>query len=111
VSLESAPETVMVAVDAPLHEPVWSYRDHALVALTDDHRLAAVDHAGDPDAVKTRFSAPLAAGRNLAISHADDRNIFVPQPEANRVAVVELADLRQIGAFDAGPAPAYLSED
>jgi len=35
----------------------------------------------------------------------------VPQPERGRVAVVELDSLRQVDDFDAGPAPAYLSED
>jgi hypothetical protein len=109
--LQSRPEAVLVGVDAPLHDPVWSYRTHALIALTDDHRLAAVDEAADPSAVKTRLSEPLAVGQNLQISQADDRNIFVPQPDRNRVAVVGLADLRQIGEFDAGPTPAYLAED
>jgi hypothetical protein len=110
-SLESRPETTLAPVDAPLHEPVWSYRTHALVAFTDDHRLAAVDHADDPNIAKTRLSAPLAPGRNLQISQADDRHVFVPEPGRNQVAVVDLASLRPIGDFDAGPAPAYLAED
>jgi hypothetical protein len=110
-ALESRPETTLVAVDAPLRDPVWSYRSHALVAFTDDHRLAAVDDADDPHAANTRLSAPLAPGRNLQISRADDRQVFVPQPERNRIAVVDLASLQPIGDFDAGPAPAYLAED
>ena len=41
-SLESAQEVVLWPVGAELHMPVWSYRLHALVALTDDHRLAEI---------------------------------------------------------------------
>jgi hypothetical protein len=111
VSLEGRPEAVSVRVDEPLHDPVWSYRSNELIAPTDGHRLAAVGNADDPDTVHTRLSEPLAIGRNLQISQADDRNVFVPQPEQNRVAVVSLADLVPIGTLDAGPAPAYLSED
>jgi hypothetical protein len=110
-SLQIRPETTLVPVDTPLHDPVWSYRTHALVALTDDHRLAAVGDADDPKTAKTRLSTPLATGRNLQISQADDSHVFVPQPERNHVAVVDLASLRPIGEFDAGPAPAYLAED
>jgi len=53
----------------------------------------------------------MAVGRNLQISQKDDRLAFVPQPERGRVAVVDLQSLRQVRDFDAGPAPAYLSED
>ncbi len=110
-SLESAPDVMMWPVGAVLHEPVWSYRLHALVALTDDHRLAEVTAGGRDGDAKTRVSAPVAAGRNLQISQKDDRVVFVPQPERGRVAEVDLESLRQVHDFDAGPAPAYLSED
>jgi hypothetical protein len=53
----------------------------------------------------------VAAGRNFQISQKDDRQVFVPQPERGRVAVMDLATLRQVDDFDAGPAPAYLSEN
>lgn len=64
-----------------------------------------------PKTVATRLSEPLSAGRNMQISRADDRTVFVPQPTRERVAAVELAGLRQVGDIDAGPAPAHLSED
>lgn len=110
-SLESAPDVELWRAGVTLHEPVWSYRTHALVALTDDHRLAEVtagDRGGD---AKTEFSAPIATGRNLQISRKDEGDVFVPQPDRGRVAVVDLQSLRQVDDFDAGPAPAYLSED
>lgn len=110
-SLESAPDVELWRAGVTLHEPVWSYRTHALVALTDDHRLAEVtagDRGGD---AKTEFSAPIATGRNLQISRKDEGDVFVPQPDRGRVAVVDLQSLRQVDDFDAGPTPAYLSED
>jgi hypothetical protein len=110
-SLESAPEVVLWSIGVPLHEPVWSYRVHALVALTDDNRVAEVTAGAHDQDAKTRWSTPMAVGRNLQISQKDDRIVFVPQPERGRVAEVDLESLRQVKDFDAGPAPAYLSED
>lgn len=109
--LESAPEVVLWSVGAVLHEPVWSYRIHALVALTDDSRVAEVTAGAHDQGANTRLSTPMAVGRNLQISQKDDRIVFVPQPERDRVAMVDLESLRQVKDFDAGPAPAYLSED
>ncbi len=110
-SLESTPEVVLQAVGAALHSPVWSYRTSTLLALTDDHRLAEIPNPSGPALAGTRLSAPMAVGRNLQISQQDDRHVFVPQPDRDRVAVVDLVSLREIDDFDAGPAPAYLSED
>ncbi|UXA08381.1 hypothetical protein KXD96_09990 [Mycobacterium sp. SMC-2] len=110
-SLETAPDVVVWSVAASLRDPVWSYRTHALVALTGDRRLAAVRAGDRPGDATTRLSAPMSVGRNLQISQKDDRIVFVPQPERGRVAEVDLQSLREVGDFDAGPAPAYLSED
>lgn len=110
-SLASAPDSTLSSVGAVLHNPVWSYRTHALVALTDDHRLAQVTDLVNSKNTRTRLSEPMAAGRNLQISQRDDRQVFVPQPGRGKVAVVDLASLREVDDFDAGPAPAYLSEN
>ena len=110
-SLESAPDVEVWLTGAALHEPVWSYRMHALVALTEDHRLAEVTAGDHGNGAQTRLSAPLAVGRNLQISRKDAAVVFVPQPDRGRVAAVDLQSLRQVNDFDAGPAPAYLSED
>ncbi len=110
-SLESAPEFVLWKIGAVLDQPVWSYRMHSLVALTDDHRLAEVTAGDRSEDAKTRLSAPMAVGRNLQVSQKDDRVVFVPQPEHSRAAVVDLESFRQVDDFDAGPAPAFLSED
>jgi hypothetical protein len=108
-AVEKSPELTVVTADAVLRDPVWSYRSQALVGLTDDDRLAEItDLPGHP---ATRLSAPMDVGRNLQISRKDDRHIFVPQPQRGKVAVIDLATLREVDEFDAGPAPAYLSED
>lgn len=108
-SPEGAPEVTVTAAEAAVHQPVWSYRDDTLLGLTADHRLARIDLAGRSPA--TRFSAPIATGRNIQISRKDDRQVFVPRPDRGEVAVVDLTSLQEIDKFDAGPAPAYLSED
>lgn len=111
---ESAPEVTLVGVGAALHSPIWSYGNHTLLGLTDDHRLAKVSDAESSAAVhtaQTALSAQVDAGRNLQISQLDDRHVFVPQPRKGRVAVVDIASLQPVGDFDAGPAPDYLSED
>lgn len=108
---EGAPEVTLARVSVPLHEPVWSYGTGALIGLTDDQRLAKVDGAASQDAARTTLSGPLSAGRNVQISQMNDRHVFVPQPGRGTVAVVDLASLQPVEQVDAGPAPAYLSED
>lgn len=108
--LESAPAVQLTAIGAAVHDPVWSYRDHALLGLTDDHRLAKITVTGSPTA-PTQFSDPMDVGRNLQISQKDDRHVFVPEPQRGRVAVVDIDSLRRVDEFDAGPAPAFLTED
>ena len=109
-SLESAPAVALAAVATTLHDPVWSYGDNTLLGLTEDHKLAAITYDGHGTA-HTRLSAPMGSGRNLQISQKDHRHVFVPQPERGKVVVVDIASLRPVGEFDAGPAPAYLAEN
>jgi len=84
--LESASEVMLWSVGAVLHNPVWSYRAHALVALTDDHRLAEITAGSRPEDAKMRLSAPMAVGRNLQISQKDDRVVFVRSCRSRSVA-------------------------
>lgn len=110
-ALEKTPEVTVMTAGAALRDPVWSYRIDALVGLTDDDRVAEITDPLGPGHVTTRMSPPMAVGRNLQISRKDDRHVFVPQPQRGKVAVLDLDTLRQVDEFDAGPAPAYLSED
>ncbi|MCV6965412.1 hypothetical protein BST27_22570 [Mycobacterium intermedium] len=105
------PEVFVTPVGMALYAPIWSYRTHALLALTDDQRLAEVADPADPRNARMRLSPPLAAGRNLQISRKNENQVYVPQPRLGKVAVVDLGSLRAVRSFDAGPAPAYLSED
>lgn len=108
--METSPEVAVMTVGAALRDPVWSYANDALVGLTDDGRVAEITDLR-PGHANTRLSSPMAAGRNLQISRKDEQHVFVPQPQRGKVAVLDLTGLRQVDAFDAGPAPAYLSED
>jgi hypothetical protein len=109
-AVETSPEVSVMTVGAPLRDPVYSYRDDALVGITEDGRVAEISNLLRSNAT-TRFSPPMAAGRNLQISQKDDGHVFVPQPQRGKVAVLDLTTLRQVDDFNAGPAPAYLSED
>jgi len=109
--LESSPEITVGSIGAELHDPVWSYRLNALVGVTDDGRLASSTEPLGSGKANTVVSAPMDAGRNLQISQKDDRHVYVPQPKRGKVAVVDLATLNPLVQFDAGPAPAYLSQD
>ncbi|ETZ99104.1 hypothetical protein I546_6769 [Mycobacterium kansasii 732] len=109
-TLESAPAVELTAIGASVRDPVWSYRDRSLLGFTDDHRLAKITVTGSPTA-DTRLSEPMDVGRNLQISQKDDRHVFVPQPQRDRVTVVDIESLQRVDEFDAGPAPAYLTED
>lgn len=108
---ETAPEVVLWSAGSVLHQPLWSYRMHALVALTDDQRLAEMTTDANRPNATTRVSAPLGAGRNLQISQQNQRVVFVPQPQRGKVAAVDLETLRELRGFHAGPAPAYLAQD
>ena len=101
----------MNKIGATLHSPVWSYSTKALIGLSEDGRLAVITDPLSPEQAMTRLSPPMAPGRNLQISRKNDRQVFVPQPDRGEVAVVDLGSLTQVGEVDAGPAPAYLSED
>jgi hypothetical protein len=109
-AVETSPEVSVMTVGAPLRDPVYSYRDHALVGITDDGRVAEITNLSRAGAT-TRLSPPMAVGRNLQISQKDAGHVFVPQPQRGKVAVLDLTTLRQVDEFGAGPAPAYLSEN
>src|SRR6185437_10748080 len=109
-AVETSPEVTVTTAGATLRDPVWSYRTNTLVGLTADGRIAEVADplSGHPT---TRLSPSMEVGRNVQISRKDDRHLFVPEPQRNKVSVIDLATLRPVDEFDAGPAPAYLAED
>jgi hypothetical protein len=56
----SGPEVSLWPVGAALHGPVWSYRTHSLIALTDDNRLAAASAGSRPGDASHRVYLTLA---------------------------------------------------
>ncbi|WP_255450060.1 hypothetical protein [Skermania sp. ID1734] len=96
-------------IGAPLHAPVWSFSDAALLGLTGDNRIAKVD-AKDHGA--TTFSAPMPeVGENIEISPVDDTVAFVAEPTRDRVALIRTTDLSAAGTLAAGASPSYLGLD
>lgn len=106
---ESEPAVTVSATARPLRAPAWSPALSALVALTGDGRLARVTDPDDPDRVATAVSGPLDAGRDLRISETNPREVFVPRPGRQTLAVLDLDSLRPVDEFAAGPAPDSVS--
>ena len=60
-SPKESPEVAVLTAGATLHDPVWSYRDSALVGLTGDGQIAEISDVLSGHAT-TRVSPPLSAG-------------------------------------------------
>lgn len=102
------PQVAVLRVGRPLRAPVWDYNNGSVMALTGDGRVARVQPSG-----ATTVSAPLpgGVGDDLAITYPGGDVVFVPQPAANRVAVVSDHDLRRTGTLSVGPHPRQVSYD
>ncbi|MFC5138279.1 hypothetical protein ACFPK1_08560 [Actinomycetospora rhizophila] len=103
-----APVVVVRHTDAALHEPVWSPGTHALLALTDDGRVARVD----PGAPGMTLSPPLGrVGENVVTDPSDPSVAYVARPDADEVVALDVRDLRPVGALPLGRAPDFLATD
>ncbi|MGA9312016.1 MAG: hypothetical protein WBV74_16850 [Pseudonocardiaceae bacterium] len=98
---------VALRVDAPVHEPTWSDHARAIFALTDDRRVAKID----PSSVRTTLSAPFPDVGEDVVTRVTQALVYLPQPKLGQVAVLNDADLRQVGTLRAGPSPSYLALD
>jgi hypothetical protein len=108
----AGPSSVVLPIEAPMHEPVWSGHDGALVGLTPDAEVERVDPSPDAGRVGSAVSARLPdVGRNIAAGMPDAGVVYVPRPGRNQVTVLRVSDLRPAGALRVGPAPAYLALD
>lgn len=106
------PAVVVAHSDAALHEPVWSAGTHALVALTDDGRVARVDPGGPGRPAGSTVSAPLGRlGEDVVDDPDDPSKVVVAQPDAGRVVALDATDLRPAGSLPLGPGPDYLATD
>ncbi|GAA4763742.1 hypothetical protein [Actinomycetospora chibensis] len=103
-----APIVVVRHTEAALHEPVWSPGTHALLALTDDGRVARVG----PGAPGTLLSPPLGrVGENVVTDPDDPTVAFVARPDAGQVVALDTRDLHPVGTLPLGAAPDYLATD
>lgn len=112
------PPVTVLHVDAPLHEPVWSDAQNAVLALTDDGRVArlAPPATASPDGTTTAMaemlSAPFAdVGENLAPGPDGGNLVYLPQPRLGRLTVVDARTLQPVAALPAGPSPSYVDVD
>jgi len=106
------PAVVVAHSGAALHEPVWSAGTHALLALTDDGRVARVDPGGAGRPASSTVSAPLGRlGEDVVDDPDDPTKAFVAQPDEGRVLVLDATDLRPVGSMVLGPEPDYLATD
>lgn len=110
------PPVVAMRTDAPVHEPAWSGSHEALLALAEGSpQIVKIDVAGGPGAsmdARTTLSKPFAEGaQNLATDPVRSDVVFLPQPKLDRVAAVEIGDLRPVRAFRAGHSPAHVDVD
>ncbi|WP_233608541.1 hypothetical protein [Nocardia stercoris] len=104
--LEAAEAVRVQQIGAAIREPVYSYRDHVLLGLTDDRRIARIDVSSPATQAPTAVSAPFSdLGSNLVISPLHDTTVLVARPERGQVAAVDIGNLSETGAFEAGPAP------
>ena len=104
----------VLRIDAPVHEPIWSDHARALFALTDNGRIAKIassERSGAQPTARTTLSALFPdVGENL-VTGATEAVVYLPQPKLGQLATLSDADLRQVGAAQAGPSPSFLALD
>ncbi|WP_369205633.1 hypothetical protein [Streptomyces sp. PU-14G] len=115
----SAPEVAVVRTGTPVHEPVWSGEERALVALAEKSpQVVRVDPPRElADAPRTAHTARSKTfpklGRNLALPPGDDTSgvAYVALPDRDRIAALDVSDMRTVETRRAGDAPSYLATD
>lgn len=112
-NVAAGPQAVLLHIDAPMHEPVWSGHDGVLVGLTEHgSRVEKVDPALNPHDATSALSAPMTdLGTNLAPGMPGNGVVYIPQPGLDRVAVLHVATLRQVRTVRVGREPSTLATD
>ena len=112
----SGAKVELLRADSPLRSPTWISKKNVLLALSEDgKKLARFDpSAGTPAgkssgrrAVVRSRSLEDAAGGDLAPNPRKLDDVYVPQPSANRVTLVDVDTLRTKDAIKAGKAPEW----
>ena len=109
-------EVSLLKVDTPLREPTWVGPENTLLALkADEPKVVKIDTgaevpageappASDEGAVVASERLE-SAGENFATYLRKPEQVYVPQPEPGRVAVLNEVDLSVEGALELGDAP------
>jgi hypothetical protein len=106
-----APHLTLLRVAAPIEHPVWADHDGVLLGVA-GARVEKVAPARDARSARSSLSRAFAdIGTNVAPGIPDTGVAYVPQPRSDRVAVLRVSDLRQVGTLRDGPSPAYLATD
>ncbi|MEU3899188.1 hypothetical protein [Streptomyces sp. NPDC045251] len=112
---DSAPETAVLRLDAPVREPIWSEEARGVVALAEaEPRLVKFTPASSAGRLtaRTAISDPLpGVGENLAPSATGKNVVYVPRPDAGRVDVVDAGTLRVEESLRVGESPSFVAVD
>lgn len=103
----------LLETDSPLKSPVWSPEDQAVYAIHQDgDRLVRAEVGGEaPEDEEIRSVTTLTAGldggigENIAADFPGEGTVYVPQPQADQVVVVDSEALGVVRTHDVGPAP------
>lgn len=111
-------EVSLLKVDAPLREPTWVRHEGVLLALeVDEPRVVKINTgaevpageappASDEGAVVAEATLD-GVGENLATYLRKPEQVYVPQPEPGRVAVLNVTDLSVEEALEVGDVPPF----
>jgi hypothetical protein len=110
-------EIVLLSVGAPLREPVWVDKPNVAIALrADEPRVVKFNASAGAPGESTLGPGALessealeGAGENMALNHLKEDEVYLPQPDLGRVALVNTTDLREVRSFDLGRAPEWVA--
>ncbi|QYJ15776.1 hypothetical protein Rxycam_01604 [Rubrobacter xylanophilus DSM 9941] len=89
---------------APLRDPVWAPHERVLLALQEDGRRLLRLDPEDGSAARSRGLAE-EAGSNMAPDPEEPGHLYIPQPGAGRVLLVDPATLEVRRRIEIGGAP------
>lgn len=117
---ESPQESVvLLELDEPLRDPVWSPEEETVFALRQDGQAivradttpGGVSDADEPRVTTIAEELEGEAGENMVLDLQMPNLMFIPQPGRDEVRVMETDDLLEVRTFDAGTSPARVAMD
>ena len=106
-------EVSLLRADAPLREPTWVGHENVLLALAaDEPRVVKLDPGAEVPAADAPGEGAVVAsegledvGENLVTYHRKPGQVYLPQPDLDRVAVMDVANLSVEETLKMGDAP------